>query len=190
MAVTAKFKTCLKLVRTSEGGDDDDPDDRGGRTSRGITQGEYDRWRKEKGLATRDVWKATNDEVDTIYATKYWDTVRGDDMPLPIAYCMFDGGVLSGPGYSRKLAQRVVGVKQDGILGPISVAALNAVDKTTFVDRYCDLRIAYFEALGQPKFLRGWKNRQAFVRKNAMGMIKLPTVAGEIIPVVPTKKPG
>ena len=39
-----RFNACVQLVLQDEGGNDDDPDDPGGRTSRGIEQSEWDAW--------------------------------------------------------------------------------------------------------------------------------------------------
>jgi len=44
-----------KTVRVFERGNDDDPQDPGGRTSRGIIQREYDKYSDRKGLPRRDV---------------------------------------------------------------------------------------------------------------------------------------
>src|SRR5258705_8638798 len=69
------FDACLKPLLEHEGGNDDDPQDPGGRTSRGIIQSEYDRYRARKGKPKRDVWTADDAEVDEIYQTEYWDAL-------------------------------------------------------------------------------------------------------------------
>ena len=63
----SNFKPSLAAVLKSEGGNDDDPQDHGGRTSRGVIQREYDAWRKEKGLFALDVWKAPDSDIAMIY---------------------------------------------------------------------------------------------------------------------------
>lgn len=177
MALSARFKSCLKLILNSEGGNDDDPDDKGGRTGQGITQEEYTRWLKSKRRKVADVWDISKDDRDQLYWDFYWMEVSGDSLPLPIAYPIFDAGILSGVGYSRKLAQRVVGVKQDGKLGPISIAALNAVDKVTFIKRFCDLRREYLASRSTAwKYGKGWKARQDRVQAQSLAMVKLPSV--------------
>lgn len=176
MPMSAKFKSCLKLTLGSEGGNDDDPDDKGGRTGQGITQSEYTRWLKSKGRPNADVWDIKVADRDQLYCDFYWDEVSGDKLPLPIAFLTFDAGVLSGVGYSRKLAQRVVGCKQDGILGPISIAALNAVDKATFINRFTELRTEYLRTRSTAwKYFKGWKARTDRNQKQALAMLKLPT---------------
>lgn len=175
MAYSAKFNSCLKLILNSEGGNDDDKDDKGGRTGQGITQAEYTEWLEAQGKDSADVFDITKADRDRLYYERYWLTVSADKLPLAIAYPIFDAGILSGVGYSRKLAQKVVGVRQDGQLGPISIAALNAVDKVTFINRFCDLRRDYLASRSTAwKFGNGWKNRQDRVQKQATAMVKFP----------------
>ena len=68
MSDDARFDSCLPWILKMEGGNDDDPHDHGGRTSRGVIQREYDAYRREKGEATRDVWTASDAEIADIYA--------------------------------------------------------------------------------------------------------------------------
>ena len=93
----SNFKASLDLVLKSEGGNDDDPQDHGGRTSRGITQREYDAWRREKGMLTQDVWKAPDSDIAMIYHDEYWRPWC-DGMPMGVDYLFFDMSVNGGPG--------------------------------------------------------------------------------------------
>lgn len=174
MPKTLKFKQCLKHILDFEGGNVDDPDDLGGRTGQGILQREYTQWLKENGKKDRDVWDMSDADRDAIYLAKYWDVTKLDDFPLPIAFLMFDTSVLNGVNYARKLAQRVVGVRQDGIIGPISRAALNAVDKTTFINRFQELRREYLKTRKTYwKHGDGWNNRMTKVEAIAKKMVRL-----------------
>lgn len=174
MPNTLKFRQCLKHILAFEGGNDDDPRDPGGRTGQGITQSEYTKWLAEKGKPNRDVWDMPDRDRDAIYLEKYWDITGLDRFPLPIAFLMFDTSVLNGVSYARKLAQRVVGVRQDGLIGPISTAALNAVDKETFINRFQELRREYLKTRkAWPTYGPGWYNRMTKVEKIAAQMIRL-----------------
>src|SRR5271157_3262540 len=83
--VVSNFEPSLKLVLISEGGSDDDPHDPGGRTSRGITQREYNAYRIREGLVQGDVWRATDAEVKQIYHDSYWEPWC-DKFPLGVDY--------------------------------------------------------------------------------------------------------
>ena len=68
----ANFQKCLQLILASEGGNVDDPDDPGGRTSRGVTQREYDAYRHAHPGLPEDVWFAPQSAVADIYDMSYW----------------------------------------------------------------------------------------------------------------------
>ena len=116
--VASNFPASLKLVLQSEGGNDDDPADHGGRTSRGIIQREYDAWRQGRSLPTRDVWTATDDEIASIYHDEYWAPFC-DDMPTGVDYLYFDMAVNAGPHRAAVMLQRALGLTDDGRIGPV-----------------------------------------------------------------------
>lgn len=169
--VAANFQTSLKMVLQSEGGNDNDPADHGGRTSRGITQHEYDAWRHLKGLPPLDVWKAPQADIDTIYHDEYWEPLC-DSLPAGLDYLVFNNNVLDGPHRSAVLLQEALGVNADGRIGPITRLAISQCSPTSVIVKYSDASAAFYKGLHQPKFLRGWLNRVAFVEKNALQMAK------------------
>lgn len=184
MIRTSKFKTCLTHVLRFEGvipekglkGNVDHPKDPGGRTGSGILQREYNEWLAGRGRAAKDVWEMSDNDRDAIYWERYWDQVKGDDYPLPVSMLLFDTAVLNGVGASKKLAQKTVGVRQDGIIGPITKAALNAVDKSEFLERFQHHRRAYLKTRpAWPTFGEGWFNRMDKLDKIVAAMIRLPS---------------
>lgn len=171
---SAKFKNALRYVLKSEGGNDDDPNDEGGRTGQGITQAEYNIWLRENGLPQRDVWDMPDAHRDTIYCDKYWTPVGAEGMPLPVAYVAFDATVLHGENFSRKAVQRSLNVKVDGIIGKMTLAAANAIDPELFEARMRDLRWARMQTRPSfPSFKAGWEKRLNDVGKNVRSMLKL-----------------
>lgn len=166
----SNFQASLKLVLQSEGGNDDDPADHGGRTSRGITQREYDAWRKEKGLPVMDVWSAPQSDIETIYHDEYWEPYC-DSMPIGVDYIYFNNAVLDGPYRSMVLLQRALGVTADGRCGPVTRAAIKAAIGPYTIIKLSQASSDFYKGLHQPKFLKGWLNRVAFVEKNALTMI-------------------
>lgn len=169
------FAASLKLVLKSEGGNDDDPADHGGRTSRGITQREYDAWRMEQGLARIDVWKASQEDIDRIYHDEYWDPWC-DLIPIGIDYMFFDMSVNGGPHEAIVLAQRALGITDDGRVGPITRTAFRSAlsDPLGFAKRYSAQKEAFYRSLHQPRFIKGWLNRNKQVLADALTMIHTP----------------
>lgn len=165
------FKQALAFVLKSEGGNDDDPADHGGRTSRGITQKEYDAWCREAGQPLDDVWKAPQAQIEEIYHGEYWLPV----CPLLAAgidYLYFDMAVNAGPHQAAVLLQRTLGVTTDGRIGPVTRQAIRNSSAEGLIERYTIVKANWYKSLHQPKFIKGWLNRTAAVRVNALSMLK------------------
>lgn len=166
----SNFENCLALVLQSEGQNSDDPDDHGGRTSRGVTQKEYSAWRHLQGLPPLDVWDAPQSDINTIYHNEYWEP-NCDDLPIGVDYIYFNGCVLDGPVAATRILQRAVGVADDGRIGPITRAAINNTAPTTIILKMSAESAAYYQSLHQPKYIKGWLNRVNFVQQNALLMV-------------------
>jgi len=164
------FATALKFVLTDEGGNDDDPQDHGGRTSRGITQREFDAWCRENHKPNGDVWHAPQSYIEAIYQEEYWQPLC-DDFPTGIDYIYFDMAVNAGPHQAAVLLQRALGLTTDGRIGPITRQALHSADVRSFIERYTLVKANFYKSLHQPKFLKGWLNRDRDVRANALSML-------------------
>ena len=164
------FDNCLKLILQEEGGNDDDPQDHGGRTSRGITQREYNAWRSEHGEGPIDVWTAPQADIVAIYHEEYWQPWC-DRLPIGVDYLYFDMGVNAGPHEAAILLQRALGVTADGRIGPVTRTAITTADPKILTANYTAQKDAYYRNLHQPKWLKGWLNRNKFVAQNALKMI-------------------
>lgn len=171
---TGNFPQCNRLVRISEGGNDDDPDDSGGRTSRGITQREYTAWLREKGRPNLDVWKAPDADISAIYYEEYWMPLC-ESMPLGIDYVYYDLKVNGGVGRANKMLQATLGVTQDGRIGPVTRAALAKAEPVAFIKKFSQLKADWYRNIAHghnAKYLRGWLNRTADVQSAALKMVK------------------
>lgn len=165
------FLPSLKLVLKSEGGNDDDPQDHGGRTSRGLIQREYDKWRKAQGLQTKDVWYAADTEISSIYHDDYWEPLC-DQFPIGIDYLYFDMAVNAGPHRAAVLLQRSLGVVADGVIGPKTLSALDAADRGKLILAFSEAKRDFYRSLNQPRFIKGWLNRCDSVQDAALKMIQ------------------
>jgi Glycosyl hydrolase 108/IPT/TIG domain len=118
-----RFPASVANTLKWEGGNDDDPRDPGGRTSRGIIQREWDVWRQSHPGLPSDVWQAPQEQILAIYRQKYWDALSCNQLPAGVDYCVFDYGVNSGIGRAARVLQQVVGTGVDGEIGPLTIAA-------------------------------------------------------------------
>lgn len=165
------FEACLKIILKEEGGNDDDPRDPGGRTSRGITQREWNVYRQAHPNRPQDVWAASNEDVAIIYHDQYWAPYC-DEMPVGIDLVFFNTCVNSGRQQAVKELQRAVGVPADGMMGMMTFDALNARhDLPTLIHNMCDQRRKFYAALKTfPTFGKGWLARTARVESTAVAM--------------------
>lgn len=169
------FEPSLKWVLQSEGGNDDDPADRGGRTSRGITQREYDAWCHLHKSPSGDVWKATKETIDAIYFQQYW-VPNCDPLPLGVDYAYFDMNVNHGSSRATKILQQALDVPVDGHFGVVTMAAARDANPKVLIEAITEKRIAFYKAIeahnpSQKRFDRGWMNRAKAVRTQALAML-------------------
>jgi lysozyme family protein len=110
-------------------------------------------------------------DVTSLYRWRYWNKVWGDDLPAGLDYCVFDCAVNSGPKQAIILLQRILGVDDDGALGPITMAAVKREKPSDLIDDYSDLRLRFLEKLKAfAVFGKGWTRRvnavEDFAKKN------------------------
>jgi lysozyme family protein len=164
-----RFAICLKRVLKHEGGNDDDPRDPGGRTSRGITAETWANWRATHPGLPADVWQAPQSEVEAIYLEKYWQPLWADQLPVGVDYAVFDFGVNSGISRSAKFLQEIVESAVDGEVGPNTIAATKAADPEEVINALCDNRMFFLKGLSAwGTFGNGWTNRVNDVRRDAL----------------------
>lgn len=166
------FDASLALVLRHEGGYVNHPRDPGGATNRGVTQAVYDDWRVGNGHCEQSVKLIAPDEVRAIYKKRYWDKIRGDDLPAGIDYCVFDFAVNSGVSRASRYLQEAVGVDVDGVIGQATIAAVKAEPADRIINEVCTLRQRFLEGLRTfPTFGKGWTRRVAEVEVHAKVML-------------------
>ncbi|WP_420415300.1 glycoside hydrolase family 108 protein [Roseibium sp.] len=145
-------------------------------------------------VTAADMKALTRDEAIQIYKAQYWDTIRADELPAGVDYCCYDYSVNSGPGRASKELQRVVGAKVDGVIGPMTLAALkiSGLSSATIIDQICNRRLAFMKRLKTWKtFGKGWSRRVGDVRTKskqfAMNYPVADHVAGDA--PIPKAKP-
>lgn len=163
------FDKSLTRILVYEGGNDDDPQDPGGRTSRGIIQSEYNVWRRKHGQPPRDVWSASDQEIHDIYRASYWDAMRCDDLPSGLDLVAFDSGVNSGVGQAAKWFQRALGCPVTGRWDAATFSAIAAdVDNDRLIGAILEKRLDMLRGLRTfGRFGRGWTDRVNSVKKIA-----------------------
>jgi lysozyme family protein len=163
------YPQALKQVLKYEGGYVDHPKDPGGPTNKGVTQAVYDSWRKSQNLPIQSVRAIADSEVAAIYKNLYWDRVSGDNLPDGVDFAVFDYAVNSGVSRAAKTLQAVVGVTQDGVIGPATIQATKTYVAMSVTNR----RLAFMQSLSiWSTFGKGWSARIADVKAQIIALVK------------------
>lgn len=144
-----------------------DPDDAGGATMCGITIATYRSYCKLKGLPTPSVTNLRNitfEQWRDVLKTLFWDKWKADEIQnQAVANNLVDWVWASG-SHGIKKPQAILGVKADGIVGPITLAAVNASNPKDLFDKIHASRVAFVNDIvknkpSQKKFIKGWLRR-------------------------------
>jgi lysozyme family protein len=140
-----------------EGGYTNDPQDSGGETKFGISKRQFPHL---------DIRNLTEEQAIEIYQRLYLDGPKISSLPTYLQPVMLDFAVNSGPMCAIQKLQKVLGVTEDGVIGPetLSKIDLTYADQRWLVNAVIAERVkmicsVVIKAPKQLKFLRGWVNR-------------------------------
>jgi len=169
--MNSNWQKSFELMLKSEGGYVNNPADPGGRTNLGVTQATWESW-VGRPSDEAEMRSLTPSKVEPLYKQRYWDAVRGDDLPVGLDYLVFDFAVNAGPGRAIKLLQTATGQTPDGAFGPITMSAVQAADPVILIIEFSHAKEDFYRSLAQfPTFGKGWLNRVADVRNKAISML-------------------
>lgn len=173
----ACYSEAIGRLLKSEGGYVNHPSDPGGPTNFGITLADYRKYKKPDATAA-DVRRMKMSEAKDIYQSKYWNAIRGDDLPAGVDYCLFDYAVNSGTGRAPKVLQRILGVAVTGRIDDATIAAAKAAEAKHTIVAICDERLRFLKGLKTwSVFGAGWSRRVSEVRAAALVMAASPAVS-------------
>ena len=168
----AEYKSAFNKTIGSEGGYVNDPSDPGGETYKGVARKINSKW---DGWQTIDILKRQNgfpanldkdtdlqNAINDFYRVNFWDRIKGDHISnQDIAESIFDFAVNAGVATSASLAQMVVEVTPDGVIGPNSINAINAYNPDHFLAAFTVAKIARYVTIVKKrptsrKYFYGW----------------------------------
>lgn len=166
-----QFDDYFKVILEHEGGFVNHTSDPGGQTNYGISllflkglvlaDGDIDH---NGNIDGDDIRALTVNDSKKLYQKFFWDplhleTLVNEELKLHL----FDHGVNAGTKTAVKLLQRILGLTDDGSLGPITIKAANSYIGN-IIEKYKEARQGYYLAIiaKNPKlivFQKGWFNR-------------------------------
>lgn len=147
------FNTAFETLIGHEGGYVNHQKDPGGETNYGISKRQY---------PDVDIKALTLDDAKAIYKRDYWDAVKADQMPYPVAFEVFDAAVNHGTERAAIMLQTALKISADGLIGPVTLATAQACDPDKFRMRFNAARLRFYTSLSTwPAFGKGWARRVA-----------------------------
>lgn len=142
----------------------DHPQDRGGLTKGGITQRSVEQWRG-RSVTRVELECLTKGEALAILERGFVATNGIQRLPdEALKTQVIDNAVLSGPVNAVKDLQRALKVRQDGLIGPVTLGRIEVIGRVSVRQRLAvtrSLRLAKIAAKDatQNVFLVGWLKR-------------------------------
>ena len=165
------FNAAHAHVAKWESGYFDHPNDPGGVTNFGVSlmflkglgllEGDID---GDGNIDRDDVLAVTKDTSKDLFKCHFWDRPGCASMPPLVAVAYYDLAVNAGAGRSTRILQQALGVKADGIIGPLTREALRVCNQYSLALSMLDYRARWYRRLAAQKptskvFLKGWLNR-------------------------------
>lgn len=171
------FDKCLRIILKHEGGYVNHPKDPGGMTNLGVTKRVYEDWVGHE-VDEAMMRSLTEDHVAPIYEANYWNRICGNELPSGLDLTVFDFAVNSGPSRASKYLQRLVGVKEDGVIGPMTLQAVEDMIECKqhgvehAIEEYAELRQNFYERLNTYEtFGKGWTRRVNETKELSLEMV-------------------
>ena len=165
------FEQCMGWLLEHEGGYVNHPSDPGGETNLGVTRAVYEQYAGRQ-VMDGEMEGLTHDDVYPIYKENYWDRIKGDSLPSGVDWSVFDWCVNSGVSRAAKALQRIVGVEQDGGIGPMTISAVSDFPCDDIIDKLHYARQSFYQKLSTfETFGKGWTTRNNETKQQALGML-------------------
>lgn len=160
-----KFNRAFDRLFKHEGEWTNDPRDRGNWTTGKVGQGECKGTKYGISAAsypTLDIRGLTLTDAMDIYQRDFWNKLQLDQYPDALTFQVFDAAVNHGIKRAIKLVQAALGLKQDGVVGPVTLSALLNVDVNDLLMKFLGNRLAFMTDVETWNvYGQGWARRIA-----------------------------
>ena len=183
MADIAKYFPKLLVF---EGGFVNDPLDRGGATNMGVTLSTFKAHGHDNDgdgdIDVQDLRNQTEEQAMGICKLNYWDRWKADQIKSQSVAESLVEWVWGSGKWGIVIPQRILGLTDDGIVGPKTLEAVNKADPPRFHERLREAKMSFIDGLvaasiqtyrqshplatdeelirhTQKRFEKGWKRR-------------------------------
>lgn len=145
-----------------------DPLDRGGATKYGITlntlQSNHYDINHDGKINTEDVKSLQLEDFKRILKSHYWDRWKADMIDNQSVANLLVDWVWGSGKYGITIPQSLLGVPADGVVGKVTINALNGMNQRIIYNKVWQARKEFYMKIvknnpTQSKWLRGWVNR-------------------------------
>lgn len=155
MSIT--FDEVFERVIGHEGGYVNNPKDPGGETNWGITK-----TTAQANGYLGAMKSMTKNQAKEIYRKAFWERAKCSQYNSAIGFQLFDAAVNHGIGNAIRMLQRAVGVADDGVVGQMTLGAINQKTLDDVLVLFNAQRLEFYAKLSTfPTFGRGWIRRVA-----------------------------
>lgn len=184
----ADVNILLPFILRWEGGFVNDPADAGGATNKGVTIGTWRQVGYDKDgdgdIDVQDLKLLSNNDVrDRVLKPHYWNRWKADQIQSQKVANILVDWVWGSGKHGIVIPQRLLGVKDDGIVGSKTLSAVNFADPDQLFEAIFQARVDFFNDITQTsiakyekkigrkateselmkhtnkRFLKGWLNR-------------------------------
>lgn len=164
-----KFTPILFRTLGFEGGVDNHSIGGSGISNHGVTQRTYDSYTKQKKLPQRSVLDLKADKIRDFYYDDLYKRPKIDKLPDNISAVAFDYAVQSGDDRAVRSLQKIVGSKEDGLIGKNTLKSIKKYiadnGEGDLINKYINEREAFLNGLVVDNPLEHGRNAQGYINR-------------------------
>ncbi|AMW79744.1 secretion activator protein [Acinetobacter sp. TGL-Y2] len=159
------FDQAFERLIGHEGKFTNDRQDRGNWTTGVIGKGELKGTKYGISAMTYpdlDIKNLSLVQAKNIYKRDWWDKINAESLHSAIIFQVWDFAINAGMGTAKRKLQLAVGVLDDGIIGNLTIKAINKAELNDILLKFNAERLKYYTSLSTwPRYGKGWTLRVA-----------------------------